>query len=70
MQEKEGPKLAENLLDKLGFNVNPVRIPCSNVEEVKKAINKKDKPLNKSSSMSVRDYRELHVVRKQYFRFM
>ena len=27
-------------LEKLGFNVNPVRIPCSNVEEVKKAINK------------------------------
>ena len=29
-----------NYLEKLGFNVNPVRIPCSNVEEVKKAINK------------------------------
>ena len=27
-------------LEKLGFNVNPVRIPCSNIEEVKKAINK------------------------------
>ena len=27
-------------LDKLGFNVNPVRIPCHNIEEVKKAIEK------------------------------
>ena len=27
-------------LDKLGFNVNPVRIPCKNVEEVIKAIKK------------------------------
>lgn len=27
-------------LDKLGFNVNPVRIPCKNIEEVKKAIQK------------------------------
>ena len=27
-------------LAKLGFNVNPVRIPCSNIEEVKQAINK------------------------------
>ena len=27
-------------LEKLGFNVNPVRIPCSNIEEVKQAINK------------------------------
>lgn len=25
-------------LDKLGFNVNPVRIPCTNIEEVEKAI--------------------------------
>ncbi len=25
-------------LDKLGFNVNPVRIPCHNIDEVKKAI--------------------------------
>ena len=27
-------------LDKLGFNVNPVRIPCHNIDEVKKAIEK------------------------------
>lgn len=27
-------------LEKLGFNVNPVRIPCTNIEEVKKAIQK------------------------------
>ena len=27
-------------LDKLGFNVNPVRIPCKNIEEVINAINK------------------------------
>ncbi len=27
-------------LDKLGFNVNPVRIPCKNLKEVKKAIEK------------------------------
>ena len=27
-------------LAKLGFNVNPVRIPCSNIEEVEQAINK------------------------------
>ena len=27
-------------LQKLGFNVNPVRIPCKNIEEVKKAIKK------------------------------
>ena len=27
-------------LDKLGFNVNPVRIPCHNMQEVKKAIEK------------------------------
>ena len=27
-------------LNKLGFNVNPVRIPCKNIEEVKKAIQK------------------------------
>lgn len=27
-------------LEKLGFNVNPVRIPCSNIEEIKKAIEK------------------------------
>ena len=27
-------------LDKLGFNVNPVRIPCKNIEEVKNAIEK------------------------------
>ena len=27
-------------LDKLGFNVNPVRISCRNIEEVKKAIEK------------------------------
>lgn len=27
-------------LDKLGFNVNPVRIPCKDIEEVKKAIQK------------------------------
>lgn len=27
-------------LDKLGFNVNPVRIPCDNMEEVLNAINK------------------------------
>ena len=27
-------------LDKLGFNVNPVRIECNNIEEVKKAIEK------------------------------
>lgn len=27
-------------LNKLGFNVNPVRIYCDNIEEVKKAINK------------------------------
>ena len=27
-------------LDKLGFNVNPVRISCHNIEEVKKAIEK------------------------------
>ncbi len=27
-------------LEKLGFNVNPVRIPCKNIEEVKKAIQK------------------------------
>ena len=27
-------------LDKLGFNVNPVRIECNNMEEVKKAIKK------------------------------
>ena len=27
-------------LGKLGFNVNPVRIPCENIEEVKQAINK------------------------------
>ena len=27
-------------LEKIGFNVNPVRIPCTNIEEVKKAIQK------------------------------
>ena len=27
-------------LEKLGFNVNPVRIPCDTIEEVKNAINK------------------------------
>ena len=27
-------------LEKLGFNVNPVRIPCSTIQEVKDAINK------------------------------
>lgn len=27
-------------LEKIGFNVNPVRIPCKNIEEVKKAIQK------------------------------
>ena len=27
-------------LDKLGFNVNPVRIPCNNLQEVKEAIKK------------------------------
>lgn len=27
-------------LDKLGFNVNPVRIPCNNIKEIKKAIEK------------------------------
>ena len=27
-------------LDNLGFNVNPVRIPCKNIEEVKNAIHK------------------------------
>ena len=27
-------------LSKLGFNVNPVRIPCNNIKEVKNAINK------------------------------
>ncbi len=27
-------------LEKLGFNVNPVRIPCKDIEEVKKAIQK------------------------------
>ena len=27
-------------LEKLGFNVNPVRIPCNTIQEVKKAINK------------------------------
>lgn len=29
-----------NYLEKLGFNVNPVRIPCSTIQEVKDAINK------------------------------
>ena len=27
-------------LDKLGFNVNPVRIPCKNMKEIEKAIEK------------------------------
>ena len=27
-------------LEKIGFNVNPLRIPCTNIEEVKKAIQK------------------------------
>ena len=27
-------------LEKIGFNVNPVRIPCTNIEEVKKSIQK------------------------------
>ena len=27
-------------LDKLGFNVNPVRIPCKNMQEIEKAIEK------------------------------
>ena len=27
-------------LEKIGFNVNPVRIPCTNIEDVKKAIQK------------------------------
>ena len=27
-------------LDKLGFNVNPVRIPCNDIKEIKKAIEK------------------------------
>ena len=45
VQKIEGKKFNSHFeeleyLDKLGFNVNPVRIPCKNIEEIKKAIEK------------------------------
>ena len=45
MQKIEGKEFNSHFeeleyLDKLGFNVNPVRIPCKNVDEVIKAIEK------------------------------
>ena len=45
MQKIEGKEFNSHFeeleyLDKLGFNVNPVRIPCHNMQEVKKAIEK------------------------------
>ena len=45
VQKIEGKKFNSHFeeleyLSGLGFNVNPVRIPCNNIEEVKNAINK------------------------------
>ena len=45
VQKIEGKKFNSHFeeleyLSSLGFNVNPVRIPCNNIEEVKNAINK------------------------------
>ena len=45
VQKIEGKKFNSHFeeleyLSSLGFNVNPVRIPCTNIEEVKNAINK------------------------------
>ena len=45
VQKIEGKKFNSHYeeleyLEKLGFNVNPVRIPCKNIEEVKAAIQK------------------------------
>ena len=42
IEEKDFNSHFEELeyLDKLGFNVNPVRIPCKNMDEIEKAIQK------------------------------
>ncbi len=45
VQKIEGKKFNSHFeeleyLDKLGFNVNPVRIPCKDIKEIKKAIEK------------------------------
>ena len=45
VQKIEGKEFSSHFeeleyLDKLGFNVNPVRIPCKNMQEIEKAIEK------------------------------